>query len=73
MGEKFVRQIIDEERERCRGLAELLHREPGFLVYCIDNAIMPLETNDWRDRYTQTLPDDEPAPAKPADDFEDLM
>lgn len=43
MTDKGTQHYINEERERCAALVEMLISEPKFLLYCIRGPIYPTE------------------------------
>jgi hypothetical protein len=71
--DRTIQSYIDDERDRCAKLIELLADEPGYLMYCIRTPVHPDEIDGHhRSRYVelQPVPDEiDPVP----DDLADLM
>lgn len=61
---RIIVDFINEERERCAALVDLIRDETAFLLYCINGPWYPDEIDEARKRFGELAP---------ADDFEDLM
>ncbi len=67
MTDKFTMQYVEEERDRCAKLVEMLIGEPDFLMHCIAYWIRPDEVETRRARF------EEMDSVAAVDNFEDLM
>lgn len=61
---RIIVDFINEERERCAALVDLIRDETSFLLYCINGPWYSDEIDEARKRFGELAP---------ADDFEDLM
>ena len=61
---RVIQDYIEEERERCATLVELLPGEAEFLLYCIRAPVYPNEIDEQRKRFSEY---------QDPDNFEDLM
>jgi len=55
----LIVEVVREERKRCADLVAKLVRGQGkeFAMWCIDNAVTPDETDDFKARYEQSRDD----------------
>ncbi len=53
MTDKYIMQYVEEERDRCAKLVEMLIGEPDFLMHCIAYWIRPDEVETRRARFEE--------------------